>query len=109
MRILIAPLLVAALGGCTALLVGGGPGEMPNSRSASQVTEDSATSARISSRLASDPVVGKYDIGVYTYADRVTLSGSVGSEEARSRAHDIAARVHGVISVENDIRVTGDP
>jgi osmotically-inducible protein OsmY len=105
MRAALTLILLLALSGCTALLIGGGGAGGKDQRSTSQVSKDGATTATIRNRLAADAAVSAYNINVATYANRVTLRGTVGSGDARSRAERIAAGVDGVISVRNDIRV----
>lgn len=112
MRTLI--LLVFALqsAGCTALMVGGaataGYQLGKDERSAGQVTRDGATTTRIKSKLIADKVVNAFSINVDTYANRVTLRGSVGNREARNRAGQIARGTEGVLSVDNQIEVVSD-
>lgn len=112
MRTLI--LLTAALlsTGCTALMVGGaaagGYQLGKDERSAGQVTRDGATTTKIKSKLIADKLVNAFSINVDTYANRVTLRGSVGSREALNRAAEIARGTEGVLSVDNQIKVVTD-
>ncbi|MGB5347788.1 MAG: BON domain-containing protein [Woeseia sp.] len=110
MRILILLSTAWLLAGCTALMVGGaaagGYQIGKDERSAGQVTRDGATTTRIKSKMIADKVVNAFSINVDTYADQVTLRGNVGSAAARSRAGEIAASTDGVISVDNQIKVT---
>ncbi len=100
--------LAALLSGCTALMVGnGGSGGQlgKGERTEAQIRQDGMTTAAVSSRLAADSRVGAFDIGVETFANRVTLRGTVNSYEVRMRAQELAASVDDVVSVSNQIRV----
>ncbi|MBT8096159.1 MAG: BON domain-containing protein [Woeseia sp.] len=112
MRLLILLVGVLALPGCAALMVGGaaagGYQLGKDERSAGQVTRDGATTTKIKSKMIADKVVNAFSINVDTYADRVTLRGSVGSYAARKRAGQIAAGTDGVIDVDNQIKVVLD-
>ena len=109
MRTLILLFTAFSLAGCTALMVGGGAAAGyqlgKDERPAAQVTRDGATTATIKSKLVADSVVNAFNINVDTYADRVTLRGTVGSYAARQRAGEIAASVKAVKSVDNRIEV----
>lgn len=102
-------LSILALGGCTALVVGGGTGagypQDRDSRPQSVANSDSTISGQIREKLVADPLVGDFRIGVRTYRGSVTLSGTVGSYVARDRAMDLAKGTTGVITVTNQIVV----
>lgn len=97
------------LSGCTALMVGNGGssgGQFgKGERTEAQIRQDGITTAAVSSRLASDTRVGAFNIGVETFANRVTLRGTVDSQEVRMRAQELADSVDDVVSVSNQIRV----
>ena len=109
MRILLAVCALMMVSGCTALMVGGaaagGYQLGKDERSASQVTRDGATTASIKSRLIADKSVSAFNVNVDTYADRVTLRGTVGSYAARARAEVIANEVDAVVAVDNQLKV----
>jgi hyperosmotically inducible periplasmic protein len=109
MRILLTLCTVLLTTGCTALMVGGaaagGYQLGKDERSAAQVTRDGATTAAIKSRLIADSEVSAFNVNVDTYANRVTLRGTVGSYQARARAGEIAAAVEAVQSVDNQLKV----
>lgn len=67
--------------------------------------EDSNITNTIRSRFIQDPVVHFGDIGVTTLNGNVRLSGRVNSDRERQRATEIAERVQGVRSVDNQIVV----
>lgn len=99
--------LAVLLSGCTALMVGNGSGGRlgQGERTEAQIRQDGVTTAAVSSRLASDTRVGAFNIGVETFANRVTLRGTVDSYEVRMRAQELADSVDDVVSVSNQIRV----
>ncbi len=109
MRVLVTICALMLLSGCTALMVGGaaagGYQLGKDERSASQVTRDGATTASIKSRLIADSEVSAFNVNVDTYANRVTLRGTVGSYEARVRAGEIASSVDAVQTVDNQLKV----
>jgi hyperosmotically inducible periplasmic protein len=109
MRILLTLCTVLLTTGCTALMVGGaaagGYQLGKDERSAAQVTRDGATTAAIKSRLIADSEVSAFNVNVDTYANRVTLRGTVGVYQARARAGEIAAAVEAVQSVDNQLKV----
>lgn len=74
-------------------------------RTANDVARDTAITAEIKARHLDDPVVNVFDVGVRTVSGRVTLTGTVGSYDARNQAYRIARRVKGVTAVINQIRV----
>jgi osmotically-inducible protein OsmY len=107
MRVVILP-LVLLLSGCTAMLLGGGNGGAHTGqveRNSAEIATDSATSAAVRDRLASDSMLERYRLEVESRAGRVTLQGAVDTYSARSRAGALARQVDGVVSVNNRIRV----
>ena len=69
--------------------------------------DDKATSMRVKSALGDD-VEYKYPmVEVKTFKGVTQLSGFVNSRDQKSRAADIAKRVEGVKSIENNITVKG--
>ncbi len=100
---------VAALSGCTAMMVGGagvaGYQLGKDERPAAAVATDSAITTKIKGKYAADAVVSVFDVGVSTYEGRVTLTGDVGSFAARETAEKLALDTDGVKSVNNQIRI----
>ena len=66
---------------------------------------DATITMSIQSRYFGDDTVKGHEIDVDTDEGVVTLSGSVESDAARSRAETIAQAVEGVTRVQNDLRV----
>ena len=75
-------------------------------RTAGQFTDDAAVTAKVKSAIASD--VGARAaaaIDVDTYRGVVQLSGFVDSKDVVERASKAAAKVSGVKSLKNELRV----
>jgi osmotically-inducible protein OsmY len=75
-------------------------------RSAGQFSDDAAVTAKVKSAIASD--VGARAaaaIDVDTYRGTVQRSGFVDSKDVAERASKAAAKVSGVKSLKNDLRV----
>ena len=109
MRRLIILLSLLAMSGCTALVVGGagvvGYQLGKDDRPPSVVTSDSTITTRIKGKYAADDVVSVFNIGVRTYEGTVTLTGTVGSINARDRAESLARETNGVEAVNNQITI----
>jgi osmotically-inducible protein OsmY len=67
--------------------------------------DDTATTARVKKALHSDPQYKYSDVKVTTFKGTVQLSGFADSNDAKSRAADLAKTVEGVKDVENNITV----
>ena len=61
--------------------------------------------AKVKARLVDDEVTKASQIEVATFKGIVQLSGSVDSEEARSRAVELARNVGGVKDVKDSLQV----
>lgn len=105
MKILAVIMATWLLAGCTSLMVGGTSGggypSGRDQRSAAVVASDSAITTKIKGKLAADPEVSVFAIGVRTWAGTVTLSGRVGSFAARDKAEAVAKGTSGVRAVNN--------
>lgn len=100
--------VLLSLAGCSSFMMTGGGGTYDSGtdeRTAAQVAKDTTIVAEIKGRYVNDPVVGVFDVGVRSVSGRVTLTGTVGSYEARNHAYRIARQVTGVSAVINQIRV----
>lgn len=64
--------------------------------SSGELTDDSAITAKVQSSFVADPLVSASAISVATTRGVVHLSGSVGNEQTRHRAIQIAQGVAGV-------------
>lgn len=93
------------LAGCTSLMVGGattgGYQVGKHERTASVVASDTAITTKIKGKYAADEVVSVFNIGVRSWDGTVTLSGKVGSFNARNQAEAIAKGTKGVRAVNN--------
>ena len=72
---------------------------------AEDVGSDAAITAQIKWRLAKDKLVQAADIDVDTRDRRVTLTGTVASQQESQRALQIARSVEDVLGVDNNLRV----
>jgi osmotically-inducible protein OsmY len=108
MRFLWMALLLAALSGCTAMLLGGGGNDgttVHGSRTQAQIQIDSRITAEVRNKLVDDSVLSEYALSVQTFDNRVTLRGAVMSAAERDRAARLAGTVQGVTGVDNRIRI----
>ncbi len=67
--------------------------------------DDGAITDRVRQRLFSDPDVKGYTVEVETKNGVVTLSGTVETERAKSKAEKLTKKVSGVKGVVNKLRV----
>ena len=74
-------------------------------QTAGEAVDDAVVTAKVKARLVDDEVTKAYQINVETFKGTVQLSGSVGSEEARARATELAKNVGGVKDVKNSLRI----
>jgi osmotically-inducible protein OsmY len=74
-------------------------------QTAGEAVDDGVVTAKVKARLVDDEVTKAYQIEVETFKGIVNLSGSVDSEEARSRASELAKNVGGVKGVKNSLQV----
>ncbi len=70
-----------------------------------RILHDSAITARVKAALLAERGIPSLSISVATYEGRVQLSGLVSVPDIVSRAGRVTARVNGVRTVHNDIRV----
>lgn len=105
-------LLVASMTAVTLTLVGcggmmGGSGSSGNQRSAGQAVDDATIGTRLKAALAADPDLSALKINVDTTQGAVRLRGEVKSVALRRKAEDMARKIEGVKSVDNQLIVTG--
>jgi osmotically-inducible protein OsmY len=67
--------------------------------------DDSAITTKVKSAFATDKEVSAMAVHVKTTNGRVQLSGQVKSFDEKRKAEEVARRVAGVQSVENDLTV----
>jgi hyperosmotically inducible periplasmic protein len=74
-------------------------------RSAGEVIDDGVVTTKVKAALIADTAVKAHEVNVETREGVVKLSGFVDSNDAKSKAAELAGRVAGVKQVQNDIRV----
>jgi osmotically-inducible protein OsmY len=67
--------------------------------------DDESLEDHIDQALRADAVIAGYEIGGTAREGRVALSGTVDNMQQKLRARDVVARLRGIVSVENDLRV----
>lgn len=87
-------MLGGVLGGCA------GTGEKMGT-----ALDDTAITTKVKSAFATDKDVSAMAVHVKTTNGRVHLTGEVKSYDEKRKAEDVARRVNGVQSVENDLVV----
>lgn len=74
-------------------------------RTAGEVIDDGVVTTKVKAALIADTAVKAHEVNVETREGVVKLSGFVDSNDAKSKAAELAGRVAGVKQVQNDIRV----
>ena len=109
MRVLVLSVFVLTLSACSGLMVSGGSANSSAAEAerAAKLAEaaDTATTNRVKSAFAADPVLGQQTIYVSTKVGMVRMSGSVPSYDIREKAEKLAMATDGVTAVENKITV----
>ena len=72
---------------------------------AASKTDDAAITTKVKAAIAAEKDLSAAKIDVDTHDGKVTLSGPVPSKEARHRAGEVAGKVKGVSSVNNELKV----
>lgn len=67
--------------------------------------KDATITTTINAQLARDPALSAMKIAVDTSAGRVSLKGTAPDAPARERATQLAQRVDGVVSVDNQLQI----
>ena len=94
------------------------PNAMPNSPNAGPATEratndvtdkvkDAAITTAVNAKLAQDKTLSAMRIDVDTVGGKVSLHGTAPDPAARERATTLASAVDGVVSVDNQLVVSG--
>jgi len=73
--------------------------------STGEYVDDATITSKVKAALLDDSGLKSFKIGVETYKDVVQLSGFVNSDHVKARAGEVAAGVHGVRSVRNNLVV----
>jgi osmotically-inducible protein OsmY len=95
-------LLVAAVLSGTALV---GCNSVPTQQPAGEAIDDGVVTAKVKAKLIEDPVTKAHRISVETFKGTVQLSGFVETEQARSRALQLAKETDGVKNVKDALEV----
>lgn len=70
-----------------------------------ETVDDSVITAKVKAAIAQDSSLGAFQIDVETFKGVVQLSGFVDSQDAKSKATNVAGKVAGVRSVKNSLVV----
>lgn len=97
-----AALVLAAIMG-TAMLAA--CSSTPSQQSTGQAIDDGVVTAKVKAKLIEDPVTKAHQINVDTFKGTVQLSGFVESNEARTRALQLARDVDGVKQVKDSLQI----
>ena len=95
-------LLIAAMLGSSLIA---GCSSTPSQQSTGEAIDDGVVTARVKAKLIEDPVTKAHQINVDTFKGTVQLSGFVETEQARSRALQIAREVNGVKQVKDALQI----
>ena len=77
----------------------------PTQQSAGEAVDDGVVTAKVRAALVADPVTKAHQINVETFKGTVQLSGFVETNEARSRALELARNIDGVRKVKDAMEV----
>jgi hyperosmotically inducible protein len=78
---------------------------MQGKASVGNTIDDGVITTKVKSALLSDPGVKSFDIAVVTRKGQVQLSGYVDNQTQVNRAIDVARRVEGVQSIDNEMSI----
>lgn len=96
-----AALIVAAVMGASVAACS----STPTQQSTGQAIDDGVVTAKVKAKLIEDPVTKAHQINVETFKGNVQLSGFVESNEARTRALQLARDTEGVKKVKDALEV----
>lgn len=77
----------------------------PTQQSTGEAIDDGVVTAKVKAKLIEDPVTKAHQINVDTFKGTVQLSGFVESDQARTRALQLARDVDGVKQVKDALQV----
>lgn len=98
-------LLAALMTSMLASTIVTGCSNTPTQQSAGQAVDDGVVTAKVKAALVADPMTKAHQINVETFKGTVQLSGFVETDEARSRALQLARDVDGVKRVKDAMEV----
>jgi hyperosmotically inducible protein len=94
--LLLSALMASGLVGCTST---------PTQQSTGQAIDDGVVTAKVKAKLVEDPVTKAHQINVETFKGTVQLSGFVETDQARTRALQLAKGVDGVKQVKDALEI----
>jgi hyperosmotically inducible periplasmic protein len=94
--LILAAVLSSAVAACTST---------PTQQSTGQAIDDGVVTAKVKAALIKDPVTKAHQINVETFKGQVQLSGFVETDEARTRALQVARDIEGVKKVTDAMQV----
>jgi osmotically-inducible protein OsmY len=94
--LILAAMLAAGVVACTST---------PSQQPTGQAIDDGVVTAKVKAALIEDPVTKAHQINVETFKGQVQLSGFVETDEARTRALQLAREVEGVKQVKDAMQV----
>lgn len=97
-----AALLLAAVMGTSMLAA---CSSTPQQQSTGQAIDDGVVTAKVKAKLIEDPVTKAHQINVDTFKGTVQLSGFVESDQARTRALQLARDTDGVKQVKDSLQI----
>ena len=95
--------IILAIAMSGALLVG--CHSTPTQQPAAEAIDDGVVTAKVKAKLIEDPVTKAHHISVETFKGTVQLSGFVETEQARTRALQLAKETDGVKTVKDALEV----
>ena len=93
----------ALLAGASMLVLGAGCAEMRGNPAVGSFVDDAAITTTVKARLVEDPTVDARAIQVETANGNVVLSGVARTSLEKSTAENIAIKVRGVKTVQNNV------
>ena len=102
LRTKLSALLLAAVIGSTMIV---GCSSTPAQQPTEEAIDDGVVTAKVKAKLIEDPVTKAHQINVETFKGNVQLSGFVETEQARSRALQLAKGTAGVKNVKDALEV----
>jgi osmotically-inducible protein OsmY len=93
---ILAAVLTSSIAACTST---------PTQQPAEEAIDDGVVTAKVKAALVNDPVTKAHRINVETFKGQVQLSGFVETDEARTRALQVARDIEGVREVTDAMQV----
>jgi len=102
--ILMACMVALTLAGCAGM---GSGNTATGTRTAGQAVDDATIGTKLKAALAADPELSALKINVDTTQGNVRLRGEVKNMQLWRKAGDLARKIEGVKSVDNQLVITG--